>query len=192
VRQPIGRARLLLATFFALMISVVLINVARQVATRNQPTQPPPVPYLFPRVRAQDISAIIIRDNKDGGQITLSKLPGDWKATSKEGAVLPMNLASMPQILQALANLRYNSVIENVTDFGAFGLAESGLYTVQFKATIDYALRLGNTTPDGQSVYVWREGAAEGAVFVVSLAAAEPLVRAVESGQVAQPESGQP
>jgi len=148
--------RLLIALFVVLMGIIAVLQVIRRNAVQQQsvPTATAASPYVFPVVETTTISRIELENRRTGRKLIFTKVPGDWLGQNEKGASVDVNLTYMPTLLQILATLRYNRIINGTQTLESFGLSNGGWFVVKFKAGADYVLRFGDNNPDGSQTYV--------------------------------------
>ncbi|PJF35815.1 MAG: hypothetical protein CUN49_08665 [Candidatus Thermofonsia Clade 1 bacterium] len=158
----INAQRRTVIVLFAIFIG--LLGVAALAFPRHAPpsaqSSPTPIPYVFPRVLPAQITRIDLEDRRDPQKpvtITLIKTAGDWQAIKASGRVGAPNLAKIARLLNGLASLRYNRIIDS-TSVEAFGLADGGRYVIRFVADRTYTLHIGGNSPDQTLAYVQRDG----------------------------------
>jgi hypothetical protein len=107
------------------------------------------------------------------------KAPGDWLGADQNGKTLALYLAHVTRMIQILATLRYNRVMEG-SDVKAFGLADGGSFVIRFDAGgAAYTLHVGDLNSAQTYSYVQRGDG--GPVVQVPARDAAMLVRMVTS-----------
>ena len=152
------------------IVFVALAALAIAVSVVRQSNTPPPVyatemPQVFPGVDQTQITRIEIENHLNGKAVTLVKRPGDWEGKDKDGQPVQVNPGQVARMLQILATLRYNRIMEG-SDVKAFGLADDGYFIVRFDAGGSYVLTVGDQNSDHSLVFV--QNAANGPVLQVS------------------------
>lgn len=169
---------ILFAIFIALLSASVLLFPRR--APPSALPSATPIPYVFPRVLAAQITRIDVEDRRDAAKpvkITLIKTAGDWQALRTDAEPSLPDLTKVARLLNGLASLRYNRIISS-TSLEAFGLAGGGRYVIQFVADRTYTLHIGGNSPDQTLAYVQRDGSE--AILLVSAEQATALTSALE------------
>jgi len=165
-----------------LLFSLLIDNARRQQvprATAAADTTPTAVQSgeMFPDVQPAAITRIVVADKIGGRTVTLTRVPGDWQAVDNVGKAAPVDLPNVTRMIQILATLRYNRVLEE-TSVAAYGLAGDGKVSIDFDAgTTTYHLRIGDSTPEGSLAYIQR--GSDPAIYLVSNATLGLLVSAL-------------
>lgn len=173
---------LIVLVFGGLLGFSLLINVGRRQQAR--PTLAADITptrvqsgEMFPEVQPAAISRIVVADKVGGRTVTLTHVPGDWQAVDNAGKIVPVDLPNVTRMIQILATLRYNRVLEE-TSVAAYGLTGDGKVRIDFDAgTTTYHLRIGGNTPEGSSTYVQRND--DPAIYLASNATLGILINAL-------------
>ncbi len=167
------RLTLVIALVFGGLLALsVLINIARQT---QRASIVPPTSFegaMFPDVQPAAITRITIRDIRSGTRLTLTKAPGEWRATDANGTSRTVDNAQIARIIQILATLRYNRTLQQ-EDVSVYGLAGDGQVSIDFEAGTAHTLRIGNPAQVGDATYVQRD--TDRAVYLVYTAATDIL-----------------
>ncbi len=177
-----GQQRTLIGLFivFLALLGAAFVVFPRRAPPVGAQPSPTPIPYVFPRALPAQITRLDLTDRRDAAKpvtITLLKTAGDWQARSAEGETSLPDLTKVARLLNGLASLRYNRIIES-TSLEAFGLADGGRYSIRFVADRTYTLHIGGTSPDQTLAYVQRDGS--NAVLFVSAEQIAALISALE------------
>ena len=149
------RTTLILVVIF---VALAAVAYALDVSQRNNtpPDQfPTAQPELFTGVQPTQITRMVLENHATGLQITLVKVPGGWQGTDKNGQPIQVDPGQPPRMLQILSTLRYNRVMEG-SDVKAFGLADGGMFSVNFDAGRSYTLLVGDLNSDSSFAFVQR------------------------------------
>ena len=149
------RTSLLLGIIFVVLLGLtVAVNVTRQnnAPPLEFPTAPP---LVFPDVEQTQITRIEMENHLNGKSITLVKQPGDWEGKDKDGQPIQVDYGQIARMLQVLATLRYNRIMEG-SDVKAFGLTAGGYFLVRFDAGRSYTLTVGDQNSDHSFVFIQR------------------------------------
>lgn len=146
----------LLAIFIVVVMAAFAVDSLRRQRAVASLTVADVQPYLFPAVETTDVTAITLVNNTTGLRLTLTKIPGGWRGVDGSGDEVSVNFTRIPQILQLLAILRYNRVLQATEqELVTYGLTEPGLFTVDFTAARrSYRLIVGGVNPSKTSSYV--------------------------------------
>ncbi|MFQ3535782.1 MAG: DUF4340 domain-containing protein [Aggregatilineales bacterium] len=170
----------LFIVFLALLGAAFVLFPRRAPPLALEQPSAAPIPYVFPRVLPAQITRIDLEDRRDSAKpatISLIKTAGDWQAVRENRQAAPPDLTKVARLLNGLASLRYNRIIES-TSLEAFGLADGGRYIIRFVADRTYTLYIGGTSPDQTLAYVQRDGS--NAVLFVSAEQIAALAGALE------------
>lgn len=172
---------ILFVVFIALLGASALIFPRRAPPSAGGEPSPTPILYVFPRALPAQITRMDLEDRRDAAKpakITLIKTAGDWQAfrSERDAPSLP-DLTKIARLLNGLASLRYNRIIDS-TNLEAFGLADGGRYVIRFVADRTYTLHIGSTSPDQTLAYIQRDGSQ--AILLVPAEQAAALISAVE------------
>ena len=148
---------ILLVLFGGLLAASVLINVSRRNRAVFSVTATPNI-ELFPVVQPETITRITISDSASGQRVTWTRDSSGWQAINATGQSLAVNLTNVARMIQILATLRYNRVLEE-SNVAQFGLAGNGRAVIEFDAgaKTPYRLRIGDPSPYGDLTYVQRD-----------------------------------
>ena len=167
---------LLIVLFVGLLAVVYVVNQAEQ---QNAPAVSFPTvpPLIFPGVDSRQITHIELENTILKRKIVLDKVPGDWVGKDIDGKPIQVDLAQVTRMIQILATLRYNRVLE-ASDLKAFGLADGGLFVLRFSVgDTSYTLRVGN--PNSAQTYSYIQRGDGGPVVQADLQQVAQLVRLV-------------
>jgi len=157
---------ILMLVFGGLLTASVWLNLSR----RDQPlfsiTATPNI-ELFPQVQPQAITRMTISDSVSGQQVTWTRNGDGWQAVDATGHTVAVNLTNVARMIQILATLRYNRVLEE-SNVAQFGLTGNGRAIIEFDAgaKTPYRLRIGDQSPYGDLSYVQRD--TDPAIYLVS------------------------
>jgi hypothetical protein len=108
-----------------------------------------------------------ISNDASGQQVTWTRTSAGWQAVDAKGHSLTVNLTNVARMIQILATLRYNRVLEE-SNVAQFGLTGNGRAVIEFDAgaKTPYRLRIGDQSPYGDLTYVQRD--TDPSVYLVS------------------------
>lgn len=177
-----NRQTLLLVVFFVVIVLIAFIlNQVRRNLEAAVPNPTPSVLYFFAGLEPIDITRIEISNRQAGRKLTLTKVPGGWNGTDASGTAVPVKLTQIPRLLQNLAFLSYNRVMNtSEVDVTSIGLANGGQFEVAFTATgATHTLHIGTINSTQTASYVQVD--ADSTVYLASLREIASLVALVDS-----------
>jgi hypothetical protein len=141
------------------MLSALIILTRQSSGSHLAITGTPVTPqtgYIFTDVEPGKITRISVVDHGTAHTVTYTRVPGDWNVDDSAGKIKASDLPNVARIIQILATLRYNRVLEG-SSVAAYGLAGDGKVGIDFDAAgKSYHLRIGEATPYGDTTYVQR------------------------------------
>ena len=157
---------ILLVLFGGLLVASLLINVSRRNQVVFSVTATPDI-ELFPAVQPENITRMTISDSVTGQRVTWMRDSSGWQAVNATGQSVAVNLTNVARMIQILATLRYNRVLEE-SNMAQFGLTGNGRAVIEFDAgaKTPYRLRIGDQSPYGDLTYVQRD--IDPSVYLVS------------------------
>lgn len=129
-------------------------------------------PYVF-QLNANNIKSVEVRDLRMPHETKMTRTESGWqvnKPMEKAGNKDMINSA-----LNTLSNLQASRVLTNVTDLAPFGLITPTLeLRLIMTDTTQYALTLGDKTPDGSNSYAIYTGGKQ--VFIISTSVLDSML----------------
>jgi hypothetical protein len=170
------RTTLIIVALFALLAGYVyffeLNKTPEQIsAALGTPTAKPPQ-YVV-QVNTSGIQSVEINDLRAPREVKLTRVESGWQVN--QPAEKAAERFRVDAALSALANLRASRVLTNVTDLAPFGLITPTLEArIVMSDTQQYAITVGNKSPDNRAYYVVYTGD-KAQVFMVDVASIETL-----------------
>ena len=158
------RNTLIVVAVFALLAAylyfVELNKTPEQLGTPTPRSQP----SVF-KFAATDIKTIQVRDLQSPREVRASRTGDTWQVEAPSAK--PGDIFALSSVAGQFANLSATRVITTVTDLAPFGYVTPTLEVrLTMSDTTQYALTVGNKTPDGSNYYAWYTGGKE--VFIVN------------------------
>lgn len=161
------RTTLIVVAVFALLAAYLYFVELNKTPEQLGTPTPRPSPSVF-KFAASDIKTIQVSDLQSPRQVRATRTDTSWQVeapTNKPGDTFALSSTAMQ-----FAGLFASRVITTVTDLAPFGLVTPTLEVrLTLSDTTQYALTIGNKTPDGSNYYAMYTGGKE--IFVVNASA---------------------